>query len=109
LPVDTHVTRLSRLLGLTKETDPVKIEYDLDAMVAPEEWGNLSLRLIEHGRRVCIARRPRCDACVLNHICPSAFKVGPPPKKAVAGKTPTKTQTKKTATKEARSGKRSRG
>jgi endonuclease-3 len=86
LPVDTHVTRLSRLLGLTNETDPVKIERDLNALVPPEEWGNLSLRLIEHGRRVCIARRPRCDACVLNHICPSAFKVGPPAKKTVAKK-----------------------
>jgi endonuclease-3 len=82
LPVDTHVTRLSRLLGLTKETDPVKIERDLNAIVPPEEWGDLSLRLIEHGRRVCIARRPRCDACVLAGVCPSAFKVGPAAKPA---------------------------
>ena len=55
LPVDTHVTRLSHRLRLTAETDPVKIEKDLDAMVPPEEWGLLSLRLIEHGRQVCIA------------------------------------------------------
>ncbi|MCU1428739.1 MAG: endonuclease [Actinomycetia bacterium] len=75
LPVDTHVTRLSRRLGLTTETDPVKIERDLNALVPPEEWGRLSLRLIEHGRRVCLARRPRCDICVLNEICPSAFKI----------------------------------
>jgi endonuclease-3 len=75
LPVDTHVTRLSKRLGLTNETDPVKIEHDLGGIVAPEEWGNLSLRLIEHGRRVCLARRPRCDECVLADICPSAFKV----------------------------------
>jgi len=111
LPVDTHVTRLSRLLGLTKETDPVKIEHDLNTMVPPEEWGNLSLRLIEHGRRVCIARKPRCDACVLNHVCPSAFKVGPPPKKAAAKKAAKKAKatTKTTATKEARGGTRQRG
>jgi endonuclease-3 len=77
LPVDTHVTRLSGLLGLTRETDPVKIERDLCSMVPPEEWGKLSLRLIDHGRQVCIARRPRCDACVLAGTCPSAFRVGP--------------------------------
>jgi endonuclease-3 len=84
LPVDTHVTRLSRLLKLTNETDPVKIERDLDAIVPPQEWGKLSLRLIEHGRRVCIARRPRCDACVLAGVCPSAFKTGPAAKQAKA-------------------------
>jgi endonuclease III len=91
LPVDTHVTRLSRLLGLTKETDPVKIERDLNGIVPPEEWGNLSLRLIEHGRRVCIARRPRCDMCVLAGVCPSAFKVGPAakPKKTAKKQAPT--------------------
>ena len=108
LPVDTHVTRLSRLLGLTNETDPVKIERDLNALVPPEEWGRLSLRLIEHGRRVCIARRPRCDVCVLNHICPSAFKVGPAPKKATAVKKAA-AKTKTIATKQARGGKRLRG
>ncbi len=84
LPVDTHVTRLARLLKLTNETDPVKIERDLNAIVPPEEWGNLSLRLIEHGRRVCIARRPRCDVCVLAGVCPSAFKIGPAAKGAKA-------------------------
>jgi len=76
LPVDTHVTRLSHLLKLTNETDPVKIEKDLGGMVPPEEWGKLSLRLIEHGRQVCIARRPRCGECGLAEICPSAFRVG---------------------------------
>jgi endonuclease III len=76
LPVDTHVTRLAGRLKLTNETDAVKIEQDLDAIVPPQEWGKLSLRLIEHGRRVCDARRPRCDACVLADVCPSAFKVG---------------------------------
>jgi len=76
LPVDTHVTRLSHRLLLTAENDPVKIEKDLDAMVAPEEWGLLSLRLIEHGRQVCVARKPRCDQCGLAGICPSAGRVG---------------------------------
>jgi endonuclease III len=76
LPVDTHVTRLSARLKLTAETDPVKIEHDLGAMVPPAEWGDLSLRLIEHGRRVCDARRPRCSECALAGLCPSAGKVG---------------------------------
>ncbi len=75
LPVDTHVTRLAARLKLTNETDPVKIERDLGAIVPPEEWGDLSLRLIEHGRKVCDARRPRCGECVLAGICPSAGKV----------------------------------
>jgi endonuclease-3 len=75
LPVDTHVTRLVRRLGLTNETDAVKIELDLNGMVEPEERGALSLRLILHGRRVCKARKPACDVCVLNDFCPSAFKV----------------------------------
>jgi endonuclease-3 len=75
LPVDTHVTRLSRRLGLTNESDPVKIEHDLRGIVEPQEWGDLSLRLIEHGRQVCDARRPRCDVCLLADVCPSAFKI----------------------------------
>jgi len=75
LPVDTHVTRLSHRLKLTAEDDPVKIEHDLGGMVAPEEWGLLSLRLIEHGRQVCDARKPRCDDCALAGICPSAGKL----------------------------------
>jgi endonuclease-3 len=73
LPVDTHVLRLSRRLGLTTETDPVKVELELNPMVRAAERGALSLRLILHGRQVCTARKPRCDACVLNDICPSAF------------------------------------
>lgn len=75
LPVDTHVGRLSRRLRLTNETDPVKVEHELDDMVAPEARGGLSLRLILHGRQVCAARKPRCDVCLLNDVCPSAFKV----------------------------------
>jgi endonuclease-3 len=73
LPVDTHVLRLSRLLGLTVNTDPEKVEADLCAMVPPREWGGLSLRLIQHGRRVCIARKPRCELCVLADFCPSSL------------------------------------
>jgi endonuclease-3 len=72
LPVDTHVTRLSKRLKLTNETDAVKIELDLNGIVPPEERGALSLRLILHGRRVCVARRPRCAECLLLDICPSA-------------------------------------
>jgi endonuclease III len=88
LPVDTHVTRLTHRLKLTNETDAVKIELDLNAIVPPEERGALSLRLIEHGRKVCDARRPRCDLCVLNDVCPSAFKVGEWAKKPKANVTP---------------------
>ncbi len=73
LPVDTHVGRLSRRLGLTAETDPVKVEAELNALVPARERGALSLRLILHGRRVCVARKPRCDVCVLARFCP---KVG---------------------------------
>jgi endonuclease III len=75
LPVDTHVQRLSRRLGLTTETDPVKIEMALNPLVRADERGALSLRLILHGRAVCTARKPKCGACVLADICPSAFKV----------------------------------
>jgi endonuclease-3 len=72
LPVDTHVLRLSARLKLTRETDPVKVELDLNGIVPPEERGALSLRLILHGRRICIARRPKCAECLLVDICPSA-------------------------------------
>jgi endonuclease-3 len=72
LPVDTHVQRLSRRLGLTEETDPVKVEHALGAMIPPGERGTFSLRLILHGRATCRARTPRCDDCVLADFCPSA-------------------------------------
>ena len=72
-PVDTHVTRLTNRLGLTRSDDPVKIEAEVCAMVPKSAWTELSLRLILHGRRVCLARTPRCERCVLNDICPSAF------------------------------------
>ena len=71
--VDTHVTRLSNRLGLVRTRDAVKIEYQVCAMVPKEEWTALSLRLILHGRRVCDARRPRCEECVLNDFCPSSL------------------------------------
>lgn len=72
LPVDTHVLRVSRLLGLTRETDPGKVETDLCALLPEAQWGAVSLRLILHGRRICVARRPCCDECVLAGLCPSA-------------------------------------
>lgn len=78
--VDTHVGRLSRYLGLTKHDDPEKVEQDLMNLAPREEWALLSHLLIFHGRRVCIARRPRCDQCVLVDLCPSAFLApGAPP------------------------------
>jgi len=73
LPVDTHVGRLTRRLGLTAQTDPVKVEAEVGALVPPEEWGALSLRLILHGRKTCRARTPLCGECVLAEICPSSL------------------------------------
>ena len=73
LPVDTHVGRLARRLGLTEEQDPLKVEIALNSMVPQYERGEFSLRVILHGRQVCFARNPRCDICVLNDFCPAAF------------------------------------
>jgi endonuclease-3 len=70
--VDTHVRRLAQRLGLTKEDDPVKIERDLMKIVPREDWGRFPHLLIWHGRRVCLARSPRCEECVLVDLCPSA-------------------------------------
>ena len=70
--VDTHVRRLSQRLGLTKQEDPVRIERDLQKLVPREFWGIFPHLLIWHGRRVCDARNPRCEACVLNDLCPSS-------------------------------------
>lgn len=75
LPVDTHVLRLSKRLGLTVLDDPVKVEHELNAMLKPPDRGLFSLRVILHGRRICIARKPKCGDCVLNDFCPSAFRV----------------------------------
>jgi endonuclease III len=70
--VDTHVRRLSQRLGLTKEEDPEKIERDLMRIVPREDWGRFPDLLIWHGRRICDARRPRCEDCVVNDLCPSS-------------------------------------
>src|SRR5262249_37455612 len=70
--VDTHVSRLSKRLGLTKHTDPEKIEAALMPLFPRDSWALLAHLLIEHGRRVCDARKPKCAQCVLNDICPSA-------------------------------------
>jgi endonuclease-3 len=70
--VDTHVRRLSQRLGLTRREDPVKIERDLVKLVPRADWGRFPHLLIWHGRRVCDARRPRCEDCVVNELCPSA-------------------------------------
>jgi endonuclease-3 len=75
--VDTHVQRLSQRLGLTKQTDPVKIEQDLMKLVPQAQWTLFSHWLIFHGRRRCFARNPDCEGCELQKLCPSAFKVGP--------------------------------
>ena len=74
LPVDTHVIRLIRRLGITDEEDPVKIEFFLNGLIPAAERGPFSLRLILHGRRVCGARKPNCAVCEMADICPSAFK-----------------------------------
>jgi endonuclease-3 len=75
--VDTHVRRLSQRLGLTRNEDPVKIERDLMRIVPREHWGRFPHLLIWHGRRVCDARSPRCEDCVLEDLCPSSRLAGP--------------------------------
>ncbi|MCL1474942.1 endonuclease III [Argonema antarcticum] len=70
--VDTHVKRLSYRLGLTEETDPVRVERDLIRLLPQPDWENWSIRLIYHGRAVCTARNPKCDACELADLCPAA-------------------------------------
>ncbi len=73
--VDTHVARLSKRLDLSREEDPIKIELDLMALFPREQWTMLSHLLIWHGRRICVARKPRCADCVVAQLCPSAFRV----------------------------------
>jgi endonuclease III len=70
LPVDTHVGRVSRRLGLTRSEDPAEVEADLSALLPPERWGRAHQLLIWHGRRTCIARRPHCTRCVVKALCP---------------------------------------
>lgn len=74
--VDTHVSRLSGRLGLTREEDPAKIERDLNSLVPRDSWVEMPFLFIRHGRRTCTARRPACSACALNDLCPSAGKAG---------------------------------
>ena len=95
--VDTHVTRLSARLGLTKETDAVKIEMALMPLFSREQWTMLSHLLVFHGRRVCDARKPRCGECVLNDICPSARVVQPAAKAKSAAKAPKKATSRRSA------------
>lgn len=71
--VDTHVTRVSQRLGLTKNSDPVKIEKDLMEIIPKESWRNFSGAAVLHGRYICIARKPKCGECALKEVCPSAF------------------------------------
>jgi endonuclease-3 len=70
IPVDTHVIRLSCRLGLTRNSDPVKIEFDLQELAPRKDWAFLSHALIVHGRQVCIARKPKCPECRMNRFCP---------------------------------------
>jgi endonuclease-3 len=85
--VDTHVRRLSQRLGLTRQDDPAKIERDLQRIVPKADWGRFPHLLIWHGRRVCIARAPRCEVCVLSELCPSS-RVAVDPARTEAKKSP---------------------
>lgn len=76
--VDTHVKRLSYRLGLTKATEPIKIERDLMRLLPQPDWENWSIRLIYHGRAICNARKPLCEQCDLADLCPTAPKPQPP-------------------------------
>lgn len=69
--VDTHVKRVSGMLGFTKHSDPTKIEYDLMALFPKKDWNELNFKLIQHGRAICIARRPKCGECPVCQLCPS--------------------------------------
>jgi endonuclease-3 len=72
IAVDTHVKRLAGRLGLSKESNPDKIEKDLISLVPKKEWLHFNYRLVNHGRKICQARKPLCEECLLNHLCPSA-------------------------------------
>lgn len=74
--VDTHVIRVSERLGLSKESEPEKIEQDLMKLVPRDEWTDFGLRMIQHGRYTCTARKPRCDGCPVEELCPSAHSLG---------------------------------
>ena len=72
IAVDTHVKRVSRRLGLTKNSDPAKIEQDLISLARKEDLDSISMTLIYHGRKICQARRPKCKICVVKDLCPSS-------------------------------------
>ena len=78
--VDTHVSRLSQRLGLTENTDPVKIERDLIELLPKKQWIDFSHRMIHHGRRICNARKPKCDECTMKRFCPQVGVNGEPSK-----------------------------
>src|SRR5262249_40452635 len=92
--VDTHVKRLARRLGLSKANTPERIEQELTHIVPRAEWVDLSHRLIQHGRRICLARRPRCDVCSLGKICP---RIGVTPAAKPANEVPRRHAKKKAA------------
>ena len=75
IAVDTHVKRLSARLGLTRNTDPEKIEKDLMGLFTRDKWGHLTNLLIQHGRKICDARKPLCNECPLKKLCPSLGKI----------------------------------
>ncbi len=95
--VDTHVTRLAARLGLSTQTDPVKIEQDLMPLVPRDQWAVFGQRLIWHGRRVCFAKNPDCEHCILAPVCPSAFAVMAAPSKGKAKPKPAKAKAKSKA------------
>lgn len=76
IAVDTHVRRVAARLVLTTNTDPDKIEQDLMKIIPRSEWDSFALRLIQHGREICVAKKPKCEICFLNKVCPSAFTFG---------------------------------
>jgi endonuclease-3 len=76
IAVDTHVKRVSARLGLTRNTDPEKIEKDLMKIIPRSEWDVFAHRLIHHGRGICDAKKPKCEICFLNKVCPSAYTFG---------------------------------
>jgi endonuclease-3 len=78
IPVDTHVARLSRRMGLTEQTNPVKIERDLMALVPAKSWSAFALQMMSHGRRTCKSRRPRCTECAVAALCPRVGVAAPP-------------------------------
>ncbi len=73
ITVDTHMLRINALLGLSRKADPTKMAEELEALLPPEEWVSYTHRIIDHGRAVCVARRPHCGVCPLQDLCPSAF------------------------------------